>query len=51
MINWVLEMEDDASPVDDMKKLDCSRSFFQRGLRGDGGKEEPGFTVQIGEYI
>ena len=49
MIDWKLEVEDVACPVDDMKKSDCSRSFVQRP-RGDGlrgGKGEHGFRVQI----
>lgn len=38
MINWMLEVEDIACPVDDkvddMKTMDCLRSFVQRGVRG-----------------
>jgi hypothetical protein len=29
MIDWMLEAEDIACPVDDMKIADCSRSFVQ----------------------
>jgi hypothetical protein len=31
MINWKLEVEDVACPVNDMNAKDCSRSFVRRG--------------------
>jgi hypothetical protein len=37
MIDWKLEVEDIACPVDDMKTMDCFRSFVERGWI-EGGK-------------
>ena len=39
MINWRLA-EDVVCPVDDMKKSDCSRPSFQRGIGGGGEGRE-----------
>jgi len=39
MINCILEVEDVACPVDDMKKLDCSRSEGS-GKRGREGRRK-----------
>jgi hypothetical protein len=45
MINWKLDVEDIACPVDDMKKSDCSRSFVLRGWTE--GRESKGSEGKV----